>query len=295
MEAVIQQLATDYVVSKQTAKIRLVELGFESAVGTYTWVDGHYIPPHSYRKGAIRNNQTFTIGSQDAAVQRFTKPALRSLTTEGDYLFIENHYVFNAPLYVARDENGHLHLTEYARSHMDECCLVFNMEVKGAVNTEYHTICYLNREPGGYTFDICYDEEFISKPKAQQIEFRKKEKAEEKAIFQQMTNDPGQCMECLLRWREMSYAELATAIDRSDRTIRRTVSGTTQPNTETAVLICLGLNLPPLISNRLLEVLGVKLMPGNENHLWYQEALNVKWRDPVEDTKDYLKEYGVIL
>lgn len=33
MEAVIQQLSVEFVVSKQAAKIRLVELGFESAVG----------------------------------------------------------------------------------------------------------------------------------------------------------------------------------------------------------------------------------------------------------------------
>ena len=62
MEAVIQQLSVEFVVSKQAAKIRLVELGFESAVGTFNFIDGHYVPPHSYSKGAISRNQTFTIG-----------------------------------------------------------------------------------------------------------------------------------------------------------------------------------------------------------------------------------------
>ena len=35
MEAVIEQLSMDFVVSKQAAKIRMVELGYESAVGTF--------------------------------------------------------------------------------------------------------------------------------------------------------------------------------------------------------------------------------------------------------------------
>lgn len=295
MEAVIQQLSTDFVVSKQAAKIRLVELGFETAVGTYIWVDEHYVRPHSYSKGALKENQTFTISGQDAAIQRLTNPALHSLTAEGDYLFIENHYVFKAPLYVAHDADGHLHLTSYALSHMDECCLAFDMKIKGAVKEEYHTICYLNREPGGYTFEVNYDEEFQAKTKAQQIEFRKKEKVEEMHIRQQMTDDPEQCMELLLNWRNMSYLDLAAAIGRSERTIKRTVLGSTQPNVETAVLICLGLNLPPIISHKLLDVFGVRLMPGNVKHQWYQEALNVKWRDYVEDTMDYLEDFGVSL
>ena len=111
MEAVIEQLSMDFVVSKQAAKIRMVELGYESAVGTFTYVDGHYVPPHSYSKGAISRNQTFTISGQDAAIQRLVNPALRSLTQEGDYLFLENHYVFKAPLYVEKSHEGHLQLT----------------------------------------------------------------------------------------------------------------------------------------------------------------------------------------
>ena len=43
MEAVIRQLESDFGVSKQAAKIRLVELGNEEAVGTFTYLDGHYV------------------------------------------------------------------------------------------------------------------------------------------------------------------------------------------------------------------------------------------------------------
>lgn len=40
MEMVIDQLAVDFGVSKQAAKIRLVELGFDGAIGTFNYVDG---------------------------------------------------------------------------------------------------------------------------------------------------------------------------------------------------------------------------------------------------------------
>ena len=154
MEDVIVALSTDFVVSRQAAKIRMVELGFEKAVGTFTYVDDHYVQPHSFKKGAIKRNQTFTIPVQDAAIQRFVNPELRKLTENGDYLFIDNHYVYYAPLYVEYGENGQLQLTGYARSHMDECCLVFDLTITGGAGSDYHTVCYLNRENSDVTFEL---------------------------------------------------------------------------------------------------------------------------------------------
>ena len=100
MEMVIDQLAVDFGVSRQAAKIRLVDLGFDSAIGAFNYVDGHYVRPHSFRKASLELNQTFTISTQDAASQRFSSPELREKTDNGDYLFIENHYVYNSPVYV---------------------------------------------------------------------------------------------------------------------------------------------------------------------------------------------------
>ena len=61
MENVIVALSTDFVVSKQAVKIRLVELGFDQAIGTYTYLDDHYVKPHGFKKGTIKTNQTFSI------------------------------------------------------------------------------------------------------------------------------------------------------------------------------------------------------------------------------------------
>ncbi len=79
MEQVITALETAFGVSKQAAKIRLVELGFDAAIGTYTYLDGHYVKPYTFRKGALKVNQTFSISAQDAAVERFINQDLRKL------------------------------------------------------------------------------------------------------------------------------------------------------------------------------------------------------------------------
>jgi hypothetical protein len=64
---------------------------------------------------------------------------------------VDNHFVYNAPLYVGYNEDGKLELTDYARAHMDECCLAFDMEITSKVESTYHTACFLNREPSDVT------------------------------------------------------------------------------------------------------------------------------------------------
>ena len=122
---------------------------------------------------------------------------------------------------------------------------------------------------------------------------RKKQQAEWLEIRRQMTDDPEQCMDLLLDWRGMKYTDLGDAIDRDPKTISRTVKGTTNPSVETAVLICFGMNLPPVISEKLLDVLNCKLKPMNPDHQWISEALHMKYPEPLWAVREYLEQYGV--
>lgn len=295
MEMVITELETAFGVSKQAAKIRLVELGFESAIGTYTFLDGHYVKPHAFRKGSLKVNQTFSISAQDAGIERIINRELNELTKSGDYLFIDNHYVYNAPLYVDRHENGQLIMTEYARTHMDECCLVFDMKVTSRHWADYHTACFLNREQSDITFKLEFHNGYQNSPQERQVAMRQKQLEEEISIRKQMTDDPEQCMDLLLKWRGVKYTELADMIEMNDRTIRRTVKGETEPKVETAFLICIALHLSPVISEKLMEVLGCKLKPFDTKHQWLNEALHTKYPEKPEAVQEYLMPYGIDL
>ena len=128
-----------------------------------------------------------------------------------------------------------------------------------------------------------------------EIKLRKKQQEEWLNIRKQMTDDPEQCMELLLDWRNMKYTDLGDLIDRDPKTISRTVKGKTAPNLNTAVLICFGLNLPPMISEKLLDVLGCKLKPFDPEHQWISEALHVKYPEPLWAVKEYLEQYDVAI
>lgn len=116
MEQVITELEVAFGVSRQAAKIRLVELGFEEAIGTFTYVDGHYVKPHGFRKGAIKLNQTFTISAQDAAIQRFANPELRDL-----YMQVQEEMVRRANFHSGAIQEKRVYSSKYALSSIVYC------------------------------------------------------------------------------------------------------------------------------------------------------------------------------
>lgn len=296
LEEVIDSLAQEFKVSRQSAKIRLVQLGFHQAIGTYTYIDGHYVRPHCFKYGFIGPSQTFSISAQKAAYERITNSELFRLTENGDYLFVENHFVYNAPLYVKNSgKGGQLELTDYALDHMDECCLVFDLKIKNIINEDYQTVCFLNRNDGDVTFEYKFNNKLQNVPKADQIAYRKKQLQENAKIRKQMTDEPEQCIQLLLKWRGKNYSDLGDAIDLNPKTISRTVKGETVPKVETVARICFGLHLPPDISQKLFDVFGCKLNFNNMEHQCIREALTYKYPEPFDVILDFLEDYGVNL
>lgn len=204
-----------------------------------------------------------------------------------------NAVVVAWPIEMDKNYPMKLDLTGYARSHMDECCLVFDLHITSKVSSDYHTACFLNRESSDVTFELTYHNGFQNAPQERQVAMRKKMAEEATEIRKQMTDVPSQCMELLLKWRGKNYTELAYDIDRDPKTISRIVKGTHTPSPDTAVLICFALNLPPIISEKLLDVFGCKLNPFDMNHQWIGEALHMKYPEPVWAVREYLAQFGV--
>ena len=139
MEPVIDALATFFCVSRLAAKIRMIDAGYEEAVGTFTYIDGRYVQPHRFKKGVLERNQTFSISATDAAIQSITNPSLVPHVRDGSYLYVDAHFVLNHPKYVTQDLIGTIWLTDYARTHMEECCLVFDLSVRTAMGCLLYT------------------------------------------------------------------------------------------------------------------------------------------------------------
>lgn len=290
MPFVIEELATFYMVSRTAAKIRMIDAGYEEAAGAFIYIDGHYVKPHSYKKGALKSNQTYSISALDAALLSATNSKLANGIRDGSYLFVDSHFVLNHSRYVTQDIDGQTIMTDYARYHMDECCLAFELTIKNLVDKTYHTECFLNRDNNSpFDFNVSFDGKLDEKQKAKLLTEVLKQEA---AMYESLPNNFCKAMEACLHWRGVSNAELARRTGISERTIGRIINGITQPTLVNVVLMCLGLNLPPKISYFLIDKSAHRLQYINEDHIWYDFALTHMYTKAVKEVRDFLQKHG---
>lgn len=136
-EQVIDDLAQFFQVSRWAVKIRMMQLGFTEFEGIYKYVGHEYIKSYTCEADAIQNNQTFTISFNNACFLNFKNERFRDLMDSGKYVYVDSHFCLNSEKYVRMVEYGVYQMTDYAYSHMDECCLIFDIHYAGRKSISY--------------------------------------------------------------------------------------------------------------------------------------------------------------
>lgn len=270
MEPVIKELSVFYGVSVCAAKIRMVEAGYEEAIGVLTYIDGHYVRPHYFRKGSITLKQTYTVSIIDVAIERAVNSEFQSRLEQGNYVFVENHVCFNSAKYVEHDIVGNLRLTEYGRLHIDECCLFFDIQVKSVnkYSEAFYTECALYRDADSkVTFEAHY---------ASGNQSHEKQRAE-LAAFQEdvlglIKSLPGSfagAMDKVMDWSDMTEEEIAEGCELDVRTIQRIRNDDNQnPSVETIIQLCVAMRLPPQVSRILISKGGYSFKSNNKDFIY---------------------------
>lgn len=281
MPGVIDDLAGFFGVSRQAAKLRMLEVGFESVAGVYVYVDGRYLRPHSWRASALGRDETFSIPAEDAA-RLMVEDADFARAAQG-YLYVEGHFVLDDPRYVTRGEDGALMLSDAARYHMDQCCLRFKM-VLGGAQARYGEFCLLSQSAG-----IPLDPAYLSIPPEQQAEQLAKVRAERDRILGKIKASPKKAWKILIEWRETNQSELESVTGLSRETINKLATGKTPGNKQTVLLMCFALQLPPEISKFMLGYSKNALAEENESENCCLKALNDFYMYPLPSILIYLE------
>lgn len=287
----------------------MIDVGYEEAMGTFTYIDGHYVKPHRFKKGTLQRNQTFSIGAQDAAILCLTNPELKNKIDVSQYQYIDSHFVLNHPLYIEANEEGNLQLTHFARNHMDECCLVFELSVVNHYGEHYHSECFLNRdESSPVDFNVNFHGGYENSPPESQLKLLREKIAEENRVYETLPNSFTAALKVVIDWKneqikkekkenshsqhdKITAVEIAKRTGLNEATVRRTLNdGDTSVNT--LVLICLALHLPYKISKHIIDHSPTPLRLSNTEHQWYDFALQVHSGKTVKEVKEILKSYG---
>lgn len=292
MEAVIDALASFFVVSRQAAKMRMVDVGYEEAIGAFTYIDGRYVKPHAFKKGSLQKDQTYCISADDAQIISFSDMRLASQSQKGSYIYVDSHMCLNDPKYITRDENNAVQMTDYARLHIDECCLVFALKVKttNKYGEEFYKECVLCRDvDSGIVFQTTFakDNSADVMGKADAILARE---TEIQRVLQKMPATFGAALIYLMDWTEISEEALAENALISTKMVQRMRNDPNYPkNIDSVVAICIGMHLPPELSNALISRSGYSLrLAQSEAHLMYNFFLNHLYMRTIHECNDML-------
>lgn len=296
IQPVIDALSNDFHVSRLAAKIRMVEAGYEEAIGAFNWIDDHYVATHRFKKGSLKPNQTFTIGPEDLARQLVSNPKLKEIVSDGTYLYVDSHLVLADSKYLCTDAEGMTVLTDYARNHMDECCLAFDMTVEGCDDNEYYTVCYLNKDKDAKVIlNIAYTDglQFSSPERQKQVleDFVHRYSN----LYKTFTTDYVDCLQKAFKDSGMKYKELAEDIGMNPDVVSRIINGKNDPAVESLALICLGMKLPYKLSNHIFQYSPCNLLYANEAHIWIDTALQTMAGQSMRSIKEFLNEHSVFL
>lgn len=284
MEPVIEELSVFYGVSKCAAKIRMVDIGYDEAIGVFNYIDGHYIRPYTFKKNAITTKQTYAISQIDAIIQGIIPSPFSAALKEGKYQFVESHYCFNSPKYITADSNGSPCLTEYARLHVDECCVVFDLNVKSTnkYGEAYYSECALYRDADSKViFEAHYSDD--NKDTKKQSEQFAAYKADVLGVLKSLPESFPMALSAVMEWSDMTEEYIAEHADMSVRQLQRLKAEDEQnPQMDTVVLLCLAMQLPPLLSAAIVKKSG-NAFKANDRDFTLQVLLNAYYTHPLEE------------
>ena len=296
--AVIVELQEFFDVSVQSAKIRMIDIGYTEAIGVLEYVDGQYAPSHAFAPGAISDKQTYTVPMKEGLYQYAVNPAFKKVIDTGNFVYVDGHYCINAPQYVTPNEYGVLEMTEYALAHMDECCLSF--ERTSRANPEYGVKYYTEgvlyqSAVKKHITEFAYTQTSGDKnveANAASIRAELEEAKAAAAIMADLPGSFGKSLVMLMKWRKITVEKLAEKALVDVKMLQRMRNDNPIVwDVKKVAAVCIGLRLPPYMSLPLIVKAGVNFKPGEEQII-YQHILTTRYNSTIHECNELLAEAG---
>lgn len=292
MEPVIDELASFFCVSRCAAKIRMVDVGYEEAIGAFTYIDGHYVKPHAFKKGSISKNQTYSISLEDAMFETLMHPALRDHSLKGDYVYVDSHVCVNNPKYVERIDDGGYAMTEYGRLHIDECCLAFSLTLKHAnkYSEQFYKECVLYRDANSGLYFEAHFSPDSSKSALEKANAITELNDEISSLLANLPTTFTGSLEKIMEWRGITVEELAEESRLSSRTIHRLrTEADYNVKLKTVVAVCIAMHLHPALSRHLVSVAGLSFRYVVPEHAMYDFFISSYYTHSVDECNEILR------
>lgn len=288
IRTIISYLASRFHVSQSMARIRMIELGYQEAEGVFAYEDGERVPDHGCSVG-WKQGVTYSV-SRKAIVDLFQDSEFLETVGQGIYIFTEHHFCLDYPKYIRRNRAGEVSLTEYARNHIDECCLGFSAEGHFREYESLDSLAARNeRESKDYLYPLSYritakpgTEEFVAQVK------KFKEYAYNWAMLEQgLPEDFGDAVNYLIDHKGTTQLKIALEMGMNQSDISKMGNAARIPLSH-VVALCLALKMNSRITEKMIAKSGCRVRNDDVTKL-YRYMLEQPDGYTVEECNQMLK------
>ncbi len=287
---VIAELSDFFAVSKQSAAIRMTELGYDDAArftDPSRTTNETSKPRERSASKATRHQRPITV--EDAFKLYLENESLRETIDTGVFCFADGYFVLRDSTYVQSDSTAH-HLTDYAKTHLAECTLDFSVRLVAEQYLIHDASSYMM-----YRSDTIFKEEKSFDANTQNTEIYNKARDFEKK-FQRAAATHKTANELL--WEYMSNDHWNTTIF-IERTNLGPMDYTRVQKPEhrfkmpalVAMGVGLGLDLQEM--EEVLSLAGLSFKKGDHEQQAYKYLFSGMYGHSIEEYNEFLEEVGV--
>ena len=282
LDYVARRIAADYVLSKSRVRARMIQLGYIAAVGALNYVDGKYITPFAFSDtGNCSGDETYVISRKNVSLLYKKDKAFQQIMQSGKFAYVDGHVVYCESDNVIQDTNG-VRLSGWANAHIDRVSLRFS---KTYIGNHHYTYNF-----GQMNSKEAVESSFKFLDLSGSMTLKELQKAADHMV-EEMPNSFHGALAYIMKGR-CTVDELVRRIPISRSTLLRLrTEERKQYNLDQIIAICIGLHLPPWMSEILLDRARLSVKRTGP-YAYYGIILDCFYMDSILEVQQFITENG---
>jgi len=261
LDIICRNLAEEFSVPKYCARYRAINMGYIAAKGALNYVGDRYIEPFAFSHDSCRGDYSFVVSARDVVHEYVSNAGFRDQIDKGHYVYVDGHMCVDDERFIVKDAYG-CRMTRYANANVDKCCLRFRVN-------------YVVDEDEGYVYgqlrsDAEYNERYLTYDRMTENMTILQRTTLYTEIIASLSKPAHKAIVEHMGRLEITTEQMAERCEVHESTIKRIRRGDKKMFTlDQIVIICIGLHLPPELSEDLMA-----------------RSNNLFLREPEDDTKE---------